>query len=750
MRTAVLVTLWDPRSSDAVCWTDAVAWLPDALGRLGFRVSVVDGTQDLETDLAYALDGVSARDSVFMHVSGRLPRRAVFRFGGGDRMPLRMLGEALSACPASPRVALVAELLHEDDPGDARVTEDHVDSALKALGVRKRDWTALAAVRSASAPIDGLAFTKLLLDLAASASREEGLLTRVHERVLAMPEVLAAGQRFAFVAGSSDLDLAPPIDVGALDVLIDDATQSEQWALAVELRRQRLASIESPQMRARELVRIARILQRELGDASGAVGALEEAREADPTRIGPLQALRRGYQSLGLWENAVDVIGAIAELTESPPERAALRFEQATIALTRIQDEGRAVAWLESALEDDPSHAEARAKLDELRPPPPPEPDLDEQQGKALRMVAKGEDAPALELLEWVVARAPERQSMYAAIFDVHRRQGRTDAAFLAALALEELSAADVDQEVLIDQYRSMAAVRARATLDAAAWHSLRAPGSDDVLESLFAAIGPAAVTSQLKQRNVKRRLTSLDPAARLSESSTASIVRSFQWASRVLGVTCPDLYMLDHVPGEIAAVPEFKPSTAVGPTVVRGRSVKELAFLVGRHLTYYRPEHHVLVHFSSRDALAGLVLAAAQLAMPDEMGSVGGPAVAALRARLRRHLTEADLAAVRDAVRRLHARGGRASLGSWTRSVELTAGRAGLLLCGDLATAMSILRSESRAIAGVSVDAKRADLLCFCPSRAHADLRARFATTAPESLHPMAQRTTNMAVDYR
>ena len=88
-------------------------------------------------------------------------------------------------------------------------------------------------------------------------------------------------------------------------------------------------------------------------------------------------------------------------------------------------------------------------------------------------------------------------------------------------------------------------------------------------------------------------------------------------------------------------------------------------------------------------------------------------------------------------AVERLDARNGRIDLASWSRAVELTATRAGLLLCGDLKTAMDRIRHESRGVADVRarsrvlVDERRADLLAFCGARALADLRLKFAILA-------------------
>jgi hypothetical protein len=484
----------------------------------------------------------------------------------------------------------------------------------------------------------------------------------------------------------------------------------------------------SPRQRVRELVAIARIRQAELADPDGAIDALELARAIEPRRMPVLQALRRGYETQGRWASAIEVTGVLADLAPMPADRAALRFAQARMAIEHLQDEERALVWLEQALEDDPTHAQARAALTHVRSsltPPEPMPVPRDAEPESFQ-AASEDESDELE------------PGPYARAFATYRREGRTDAAFLVALSLEELGAADVDQQVLVDQFRSVAPIRARGTIDAEAWSLLRPAGSDDVLCDLFGAVARAGVLARLEQLVARSRLVALDPTTLLDESSTASVVRSFQWAARVLGVPRPDLYVVDEVPGEIAAVRQQQPTTAVGPSIVSGRSAKDLAFLAGRHLTYYLAEHQVLVYFPTREELTRLLLASVQLAKPGLPATGdGGRAVAALTARLDRLISDDERAAVVDAVNRLEARGGRFSLGAWTRNAELMAARAGLLLCGDLATAMAVVSTETRGIAGLTLEAKRRDLVAFCASDEHAALRARYAVTAPESVRP-------------
>ena len=332
----------------------------------------------------------------------------------------------------------------------------------------------------------------------------------------------------------------------------------------------------------------------------------------------------------------------------------------------------------------------------------------------------------------------PMRTSVYAALFDAHRRAGRTDASLLAALSLEELGEAEVDQQMLIGQFRQVTPIRARTSFDDAAWQLLRAPGYDEVLASVFAAVERAAVETRVEELRRHKKLVKVDTSTRLGENSTASVARSFQWAARVMTVNCPDLYVAQKVTGGIGALQAAAPSTALGPEVLSGPSAKDLAFLAARHLTYYRPEHHVLIYYTTREELTNLLLAAVEIAMPAPSSPSLGAPVRALHTRMEKRISKEERDALGDAVRRLDARGGKATIGAFIRSVELTAARVGLVLSGDLGSAGTIVRNESRAIGGVPAEVKRGDLAAFNASSAHAALRVRFATTAPESLRPV------------
>jgi tetratricopeptide (TPR) repeat protein len=588
---------------------------------------------------------------------------------------------------------------------------------------------------------------------------------------------------------------ARPGDRAHLDALIELETEAAEWPRVAEAMQDRIAVIDAPEERVQALFSLARLTVEKLRDVDGAVPHLEAARAIDGGDEDVLEALRRSYRILGRWVQLIEVTGALADRAATSTERAARHFARAQIAKKQLQDAEGAKTYLLAALESDPTHDEALDVLCELRTASGEEAlleseltsllhrlfELDEEERAvdvAKRVASLREAHPQKadtteeitadqieevpqELSEEIdeddeavraellgqVAQAPLVAANHAALLGIYKRAGQIDRAYLSALALEELGAVDDEAESILDGCRP-AGLRMRSPLDADAWAGLRAPGKDEVLEDLFRSIGRAARVVRLEERKAKKRLIVLDEARRQPDDSTASIVRTFRWAAEITTVECPDLYVLDRVAGDMIAIPAAQPRTALGPQVLTGLSTIDLAFLCGRHLTYYRPEYSVLIDFPTLNELSLLVLAALQLALPAMPVPDGVRAtVASLRSGLKHHLTADERETMSEAVAKLDARGGRVSLQAWIKSVELTAARVGLLLSGDLRAAMSRMRNESRNIAELSVDAKRLDLLAFCVGGELAALRERFF--APATLRPPRQSGVMGRVPY-
>ena len=168
-----------------------------------------------------------------------------------------------------------------------------------------------------------------------------------------------------------------------------------------------------------------------------------------------------------------------------------------------------------------------------------------------------------------------------------------------------------------------------------------------------------------------------------------------------------------------------------------------ELAFLVARHLVYYRPEPPTcFLFYPTLAELTALVLAAVKVARPELPALPISPLSVRLRRELAKYVTETQKTALAIAtVEQLDARGGKLDLAAWLHGVELTANRAGLLLAGDLAVALATARGETRTTADLTFEDRRAELLAFTASRASPRGAARPARGRGESVSSLRRR---------
>ncbi len=112
--------------------------------------------------------------------------------------------------------------------------------------------------------------------------------------------------------------------------------------------------------------------------------------------------------------------------------------------------------------------------------------------------------------------------------------------------------------------------------------------------------------------------------------------------------------------------------------------------------MTWYRLEHYACTLLPSIDHLSDLFLAAVLLGSPHlDLVPEVRERVSMIAEALIPMLDKAQLGALATLATQFLARGGRTSLSDWARAAASTAGRAGLLLSGDLQTACEIVSQE-------------------------------------------------------
>lgn len=463
---------------------------------------------------------------------------------------------------------------------------------------------------------------------------------------------------------------------------------------------------------ARSLVLAADFALERAGSLARAIELYGEALDHDPLTARAFDAVATALIEAGddtAYERALlaqtvrlDRVGAHAAEAEIWRTIAVLRHE-------RMDDLTGAIEALDRCLERIPTDVEARAELAKL-------------------LVAAGELEAAAMSLEIAAWHAPGRAETYRALMSVCAQSGHVDRAWNASAVLAELGEADMDEDLYYQQYQPDGPVRPVRSLDDAAWVWLYPPSHDPHVRAILRVVAPAAIDYRLEQLRSQRMLPELDPKARQDpETSTVSLTRTFKWASKILDVPLPEIYVADQVPGGIAAVPAEMPTALVGRSVLSGRSLKELAFLVGRDITFYRPEHYVLVMYPSLRELTWLFLGAVRAVRPKlplpegtrkEISDTAKYLEARLVAEQRREL---ELA-----VEHFEQAGGRADLTGWARSIEVAAMRAGLLLCGDVQVVHGLLAKDDREVGDLTVVDRLNDLLPFLVSDSYRKLRER------------------------
>jgi len=242
----------------------------------------------------------------------------------------------------------------------------------------------------------------------------------------------------------------------------------------------------------------------------------------------------------------------------------------------------------------------------------------------------------------------------------------------------------------------------------------------------IFEMIAAAALRAKIESLKAKKELPVLDPRFRQDPAtSTVTLARTFGWAAQVLGLACPLLYVRSDVPGSLVAVANDQPASVAGQTVLTGFSTQDLLFIVGKHLCMYRGEHYIKNLFPTVTELTVLLFAAIKLVAPEtpSPADIEKQIVATAQA-LRTFIQPMQLEGLRMVVKKFLAEGAKANVKRWVQCVEITATRAGLLLCGDLEIAKKIIAAEPQQPGDLTAQDKLKELVLFTASSQYTQLR--------------------------
>lgn len=320
------------------------------------------------------------------------------------------------------------------------------------------------------------------------------------------------------------------------------------------------------------------------------------------------------------------------------------------------------------------------------------------------------------------IRRDPTNIEPYHDLYRLYTARGNVDSAWCVSQAAVLLGDATDEERALFEQHRSSVLIAPRASLSQSSWFDqLFHPEEEILTGQIFGIIAPAVLIGRVT--TLRRDKTLHQPAPALKQDpamATVTAVRALAWASAILGLAAPPIYVEKDRDVGYEHIPAVPPITVIGGRVLSGLTQLEHAFLAARHLSWYRQEHFVKTLFSAVPDLEDLFLSALII------GNPGLPIAADMKQRvvpiakaIEPLLDATHLDALRGHFLRFVEEGGRTNLQRWSAATEKTACRAGLLLCNDLLTAAKILEKEEG-----KLEERTKDLLVFATSERYFQLR--------------------------
>lgn len=320
----------------------------------------------------------------------------------------------------------------------------------------------------------------------------------------------------------------------------------------------------------------------------------------------------------------------------------------------------------------------------------------------------------------------PEDPEGYRFLLRHFERKGDADAAYRAALCLEALGEADINESMLVSTHRPEGLQAVRGTLSYTDWNERLCVGVRQAdTTALLRSIADVLPSVGFQHARRQRRDRELPLEARQDlEKSTTTLAKTLLWTSRLLCVQAPELYVLSDLPGSLGLAPgPERPDLVCSRALGSGFSLPELAFLWARELAFVRPEQLALCYFTEVGELAQLLLGALALGGATRMRAIDGDAKRVASA-LKREVRGAAFDSLQTAAVRLDPTDvGRLAV-DFVREAELVAGRVGLVACGNLDAALSLERRFPRG-AVTTPSERRADLLRFTVSAELGQIRA-------------------------
>jgi len=506
-----------------------------------------------------------------------------------------------------------------------------------------------------------------------------------------------------------------PDDRGLLTKLMQVYSEEKDWARLVEVVLRLADFVEDPRQRAKYMHTAAIVSARQLGETEQALAYYERALEFDPALVKAAEEAIDLRSQLGDSEGVERLLKMQLEQAKQTQDRAKI-----VLVLDRLgelyqkllNEPALAIDAYEAAQAFDPEGKDRAEILAELYAS-----DATQYLDKAVRAQAQ------------MLRQNPYRAGSYKLLRRLFTEARRPDPAWCLCQALVVLNLADPDEERFFRRHRAESAAPAQAVLEDDDWATLLChEDADPLVTRIFALIQPTIIRARTQP------LASLgyDEGFRLNLAEQPyPVLQMLYYAQGVLGFEAPPVYQNPNDPAGLGFLHAHTPSIVLGVAAFESNvPIQSLAFVSGRHMTYFRPGYYVRHLVPTGTGLKAWLFAAIKLCVPQfpVAPELQGQVDEAL-ALMTRDFQGTQREFLASMVSKLLQSGGAIDLKKWVAAIDLTADRAGFLLAHDLAVATEVMRATDEA-ASVSAKERVKEIVLYSISAEYFALREKLLIT--------------------
>jgi tetratricopeptide (TPR) repeat protein/tRNA A-37 threonylcarbamoyl transferase component Bud32 len=546
-------------------------------------------------------------------------------------------------------------------------------------------------------------------------------------------EVAVGGERFDLLLDIGDAEFSKLGDraragktyVAALEERPDDRklltklmqlySEEKDWAKLVEVVLRLADFVEDPKQRAKYMHTAAIVSSRQLGEMDQALTFYTRAIEFDPTLTKARDEAIELRRQKGDHEGVERLLKAQLEYAKQTQDRAKIvqALDQMGDLYRKFLNEPElAIDAYEASQAFDPDGRERAETLAELYAS-----DVTQYLDKAVKAQSQ------------ILQRNPYRVESYKLLRRLYTEARQPDPAWCLCQALSVLNLAEPDEERFYRRHRGDNAAPAQAVLDEEDWSDRMAhEDADPLVTRIFAAIQPTIIRARTQSLDA----LGYDPRYRVElQTHPYPVSQTLYYVSGVLGFPAPPVFQNPNDPAGLGFLHAHTPAIVLGraafESVVPNQS---LAFVAGRHMTYFRPGFYVRHLVPTGTGLKAWLFAAIKLCVPQfpVAPDLQGQVTEAM-GFMQQDFQGAQREILTSMVSKLLQSGGAVDLKKWVAAIDMTADRAGFLLAHDLATAAEVLRATEDA-SSVPGKERVKEVVLFSISRQYLELRQKLQIT--------------------